>query len=61
MIKTLARTYLVALLVTMPGFTQADDDVHPLMTSKYWGNVGVYFSARDFDASASGSIGGMTR
>ena len=61
MIKTLARTYLVALLVTMPGLTQADDDVHPLMTSKYWGNVGVYFSARDFDASASGSIGGVTR
>ena len=52
---------LCALLVLLPGIAAAEDDVHPLMTSKYWGNIGVYFSARDFDASASGSIGGVTR
>ena len=52
---------LVALIVVVPGLTAAEEDVHPLMTSKYWGNVGVYFSARDFDASATGSIGGFTR
>lgn len=59
--KILARACLVALSVTPPSLASAEDDVHPLMTSKYWGNVGVYFSARDFDASASGSIGGLTR
>lgn len=59
--KILARACLVALSVTPPSLASAEDDVHPLMTSKYWGNVGVYFSARDFDASASGTIGGLTR
>ena len=59
--KILARVCLVALSVTPPSLASAEDDVHPLMTSKYWGNVGVYFSARDFDASASGTIGGLTR
>jgi len=31
-------------------------DVHPLMTSKYWGTLGVYFAARNFEASANGSV-----
>jgi hypothetical protein len=52
---------LCVLLVLLPGIVAAEDDVHPLMNSKYWGNIGVYFSARDFDASASGSIDGVTR
>jgi hypothetical protein len=57
-ISILAR--LIAPIVMLPGLVAAEDDVHPLMNSKYWGNVGVYFSARDFDASASGSIGEVT-
>ena len=54
-----AGVFFLNLLLT--GFAVAEDEVHPLMTSKYWGNIGVYFSARDFDASASGSIRGITR
>lgn len=59
--KNFRQRCFVALIVLLPQFAAADDEVHPLMTSKYWGNVGVYFSARDFDASASGSIGEVTR
>ena len=39
----------------------AAQDVHPLMTSKYWGNLGVYFAARNFEASANGSVLGQNR
>lgn len=59
--KIHAHTYLIALILSLPGPAAGSDDVHPLMTSKYWGNFGVYFSARDFDASANGSIAGITR
>ena len=61
MVRNHARNFLIALIVTVPGVAAGADDVHPLMSSKYWGNIGVYFSARDFDASAEGSIVGITR
>lgn len=61
MIRNQACACLIALILTVPGLAAESDDVHPLMTSKYWGNIGVYFSARDFDASAEGSIAGITR
>ena len=61
MVRNHARIFLIALIVTVPGVAAGADDVHPLMSSKYWGNIGVYFSARDFDASAEGSIVGITR
>lgn len=32
-------------------------DMHPMMTSKYWTSIGAYFASRDFDASANGMIG----
>jgi hypothetical protein len=53
--------YLFALVLITSGHAAKADDVHPLMTSKYWGNLGVYFSERDFDASAQGSVAGITR
>ena len=56
-----ARTCLIALIFTVPGLAAELDDVHPLMTSEYWGNIGVYFSARNLEASANGSIAGITR
>lgn len=59
--KIYAHTCLIALIFTVPGLAAESGDVHPLMTSKYWGNIGVYFSARDFDASADGSLAGVTR
>ncbi len=36
-------------------------DTHPLMTSKYWANLGAFFAARDFDASARGQNGAIRR
>lgn len=59
--KIHARACLIALILTAPSFAAEADDVHPLMTSEYWGNMGVYFAARDFDASAQGGIAGITR
>ena len=52
---------LIALVLTMPGIAAEAEDIHPLMTSKYWGNVGVYFSSRDFYTSVNGSIANITR
>lgn len=52
--------YLFALILTVPGLAAEAEELHPLMTSKYWGNLGVYFSERDFDASAQGGIAGIT-
>ncbi len=44
-------------LLTSAAFAQ---DVHPAMESKWWVNAGAYFPERDFDASASASVGGIT-
>ena len=41
--------------------TVAAEDVHPAMESKWWANAGVFLAERDFDASASGSIAGISR
>jgi len=32
------------------------DDLHPIMSDKYWVNVGGFFAARDLDASVAGGI-----
>lgn len=32
--------------------------MHPIMSSKYWINVGVYFADHDFQASADGTVAG---
>jgi hypothetical protein len=59
--KLHSLAYLFALILTVPGLAAEAEELHPLMTSKYWGNLGVYFSERDFDASAQGGIAGITR
>ena len=59
--KIQACTCLIALILTAPLVAAEADNVHPLMESKYWGNLGIFFSARDFDASASGSVQGITK
>ena len=59
--KIHALACLLALILTVPGLAAEADDVHPLMTSEYWANLGVYFSERDFSASAEGSVAGITR
>jgi opacity protein-like surface antigen len=58
--KIYACACLIVLVFGMPALAAEHDDLHPLMTSKYWTNVGVYFSARDFEASANGSVAGVT-
>jgi hypothetical protein len=55
-----ASASLIALFLTIPALAAEPDDVHPKMTSKYWANIGVFFSSRNFEASANGSIAGIT-
>jgi hypothetical protein len=33
------------------------DEIHPLMTSKYWAKAGGFFASRDLSVSASGMLG----
>lgn len=49
--------FAFALGMIAPGTAHAQD-THPLMSSKYWVNVGAYFAARDFKASADGTVSG---
>ena len=51
---------IIACLLPALAYASDSEEMHPLMTSKYWARVGVYFSARDFSASANGSAGGST-
>jgi len=37
--------------------TAIADDLHPMMTDKYWVNVGGFFADRDLDASVEGGLG----
>ena len=52
---------VIALVLGTPTLAAENNGLHPLMTSKYWTNVGIYFSARDLKASANGSIAGITK
>lgn len=56
-----ARLYWSAIAPLLLSSAAVADDLHPLMSSKYWSNVGVFFSARNFDASASGAVAGTAR
>lgn len=47
---------LATLAPTSVAYADAERDVHPLMTSKIWLNVGTFFAARDLDISVEGSI-----
>lgn len=56
--------YFAAALILIIAFIPTAaiaDDVHPLMTSKYWINAGAFFAARDLNVSAQGQAGGKTR
>ena len=54
---TLACFLCVSLLAT----PSRAEPYHPAMTAEWWIHAGGYLAARDFDASASASIGGVTR
>ena len=58
MTKTLKLAVLCFILA--PPFAAAQD-LHPLMTSKYWVNVGLFAATRSFEAGAEGSIPGTKR
>ena len=49
-----ARHLLVLAAAFLLSQTASADEHHPIMTSKYWVNLGVFFAARDFSASANG-------
>ena len=54
---TLACFLCVSLLAT----PSRAEPYHPAMTAEWWIHAGGYLAARDFDASASASIGSVTR
>ena len=54
--------FALATLATAPAAHAEDEqDVHPLMTSKIWLNVGAFFASRDLDISVEGSTGEIDR
>jgi hypothetical protein len=57
----IAHICMIGLFLPVYALTAESEDAHPLMASKYWAQVGVYFSARDFTASAKGSVGDSVR
>ena len=59
-LKAVPRGLLLLLAVVASGPALADQS-HPLLDSRYWLNVGAYFAARDFDASAGVSVIGQPR
>jgi len=48
---------LIVLAAGIPTAGSADDDIHPMMTSKYWVAAGGFFAARDLVVSAKGELG----
>jgi opacity protein-like surface antigen len=51
----------ICLLAVAPTLTAVAQDRHPMMDSKWWVNAGSFLADRDFDASASGTIRGVSR
>ena len=56
----LARAPIVLLLI-LAGSPSLSDELHPLMTSKWWASAGSFFAEREFKASAGGRIAGIAR
>ena len=52
MINHIGKTLIMAS--ALMGSLAAASETHPLMSSKYWVNLGIYFPSRDFDAAAVG-------
>lgn len=58
-IKGLIRAALAAGMFAAP--MAMAETMHPQMDSTYWANLGIFFAARDFDASAQGGADGDDR
>ena len=55
-------SHLAFFLLALLGATAAGaQDHHPMMQSKWWVTAGTFLAKRDFEASASGTVAGMTR
>ena len=52
------RRLLICLLLTTLATPAGADELHPMMSSKWWLTAGIFYADRDFDASAAGRIGG---
>ena len=48
----------VCVLVASPAIAA---DTHPLMSSKYWVNVGAFFAGRDLDVTVNGGLGRVSK
>lgn len=59
MINHIGKTLIMAS--ALMGSLAAASETHPLMSSKYWVNLGIYFPSRDFDAAAVGGVGPAVR
>ena len=46
----------LALIIACSPASANDDDVHPMMTSKYWVHLGGFFAARDLEISARATV-----
>jgi len=59
--RNFATVILVSsLMMSLPAAAAESaiaEDMHPIMTDKYWVNVGGFFAARDLDASVDGGLG----
>lgn len=55
MLERYLAPILVLTCALIPASVKADD-VHPLMTSRYWVHAGAFFAARDLDISARGAV-----
>ena len=55
------RLFLIGLLLITFIAPASADERHPMMSSKWWVTAGLFRAERDFDASASGQIGGGSR
>lgn len=51
----------VACLVTVQNAVAQEDDRHPMLTSKYSINIGVYFPDREFKVGVDGAVGSLER
>ncbi len=55
-IERTAGGIAIASMLTMPVFAQESADVHPLLTARFFADVGVYFPKREFTIRVNGSL-----
>jgi hypothetical protein len=57
LVTVILTSSLVMSMPVVAAESAIAEDMHPIMTDKYWVNMGVFFAARDLDASIEGGLG----